>query len=290
MRLVSLTCSNTEIVHSLQLSQCLVGVDDHSDYPKDILAKLPRVGPDLGIDVARVAALEPDVVLASLTVPGHEQVVERLTQAGLPLLVTEPVSVADVCDDVIQIAERLARFPGGEPALERAQAVVAELRAALRSVLPSSGPLCEASPSSGPPRILVEWWPRPVIVPGKDSWVNQQLAAAGAINPMGDRAVKSSPIELQEATLMQPDAVVIAWCGVHLTKYRPSVVYERTEWAELPALKARRVYRVPEAFLGRPSPRLISGVQAFRSIVSDIEAGRPAPEDAIPIGLDVSEV
>ncbi len=300
MRLVSLTCSNTEIVHSLQLSHCLVGVDDHSDYPKDVLAMLPRVGPDLGIDVARVAALKPDLVLASLTVPGHEQVVERLTQAGLPLLVTEPISVADVCQDVLQVAERLAAFPEGAAAPLRARAVVAELEEALR---PSarllsgalSGKLTEALSSEAltevrPPRILVEWWPRPVIVPGKDSWVNQQLAAAGAINPMGERAVKSSPIELHEALAMQPDAVVIAWCGVHLTKYRPSVVYEREAWAELPALRERRVYRVPEAYLGRPSPRLISGVQAFRSIVSDIAAGRPAPEDAIPTGLSVSDV
>jgi len=29
------------------------------------------------------------------------------------------------------------------------------------------------------PSILVEWWPKPVIVPGRLSWVTQMLDAAG---------------------------------------------------------------------------------------------------------------
>src|SRR5471032_3588215 len=96
VRVVSLTCSNTEIACALGCAGYLVGVDDHSDYPVDVVTKLPRVGPDLGIDVARVAALRPDLVLASLTVPGHERVVAELEAAGLPFFAPEPVSLEDV--------------------------------------------------------------------------------------------------------------------------------------------------------------------------------------------------
>ncbi|MEZ4372503.1 MAG: helical backbone metal receptor [Polyangiaceae bacterium] len=280
MRLVSLTCSNTEIVHSLGYAAHLVGVDDHSDYPADVLSKLPRVGPDLSIDAEKVAALEPDLVLASLTVPGHEHVVASLEQQGLPLLVTEPISVEDVYADVRLIAERLAQFPQGTDALARAAQVIAEMR---RELTPAAEPVQR-------PKILVEWWPRPVIVPGRDSWVNQLLEVAGARNPFGSRDVKSTPIEHEEALLDPPDAVVIAWCGVHVDKYRPSKVYEREAWQDMPALKERRVYRVPEAFLGRPSPRLVSGAAAFRSIVADVLEGRAAPDDALPRGMDIRDV
>ncbi|MEE2777527.1 MAG: helical backbone metal receptor, partial [Acidobacteriota bacterium] len=92
MRVVSTACSNTEIVCALGLEELLVGVDDHSDYPADVVAELPRVGPDLGVDVEKVVALEPDLVLASLTVPGHEEVVQSLREAGLNVLAPEPVS------------------------------------------------------------------------------------------------------------------------------------------------------------------------------------------------------
>ncbi|HYG59594.1 MAG TPA: ABC transporter substrate-binding protein, partial [Symbiobacteriaceae bacterium] len=71
-RLVSLCPSNTEIVHALGLTDWLVGVDDWSDFPSAV-TELPRVGPDLSVDIDRVAALQPDLVLASLSVPGMEK-------------------------------------------------------------------------------------------------------------------------------------------------------------------------------------------------------------------------
>ena len=81
MKIASLTCSNTEIVCALGRADWLVGVDNHSDHPADILSGLPRLGPDLGIDVEKLASLAPDLVLASLTVPGHEKVVEAVAAA-----------------------------------------------------------------------------------------------------------------------------------------------------------------------------------------------------------------
>ena len=82
MRVVSLNCSNTEIVHALGMAHALVGVDDDSDWPPDVVTPLPKVGRDLDVRIPDVRALEPDLVLASITVPGHEQVVAGLAHAG----------------------------------------------------------------------------------------------------------------------------------------------------------------------------------------------------------------
>ena len=127
VRVVSLACSNTEIVCALGCADLLVGVDDHSDYPTDVVARLPRVGPDLTPDVEQVAALEPDLVLATLTVPGHERVVAQLEAAGLPYIAPEPVSLDDVYRDIRDIGDRLgvrasARRGGGDASRARAGA------------------------------------------------------------------------------------------------------------------------------------------------------------------------
>jgi iron complex transport system substrate-binding protein len=254
VRIVSLTCSNTEIVCSLGRADDLVGVDDHSDFPVSVVTKLPRVGPDLGVDVARVAALRPDLVLASLTVPGHERVVAELEAAGLPFFAPEPVSLEDVYDDIVQIASRLGVFARG-----------AELVEEMRRAMP------ERPKSTNVPRLLVEWWPKPVIVPGRQSWVHDLIERAGGENPFGARAVKSTPIRDDEAVAAAPDAVIMAWCGVRLEKYRPEVVYRRPAWQHVPALTHRRVFAVAEAFLGRPGPRLVEGYRALRDIVQSME-------------------
>ena len=87
---------------------------------------------------------------------------------------------------------------------------------------------------------------------------------------MRERPVKSAPITDDEAIALSPDAVVISWCGVKPEKYRPDIVYRRPGWRTIPAIEHRRVYCVPEAFLGRPGPRLIEGYRAFRRIVAEV--------------------
>lgn len=257
MRVVSLTCSNTEIVWSLGASALLVGVDDHSDFPPDVVNRLPRVGPDLDIDVAKVAALRPDLVLASLTVPGHERIVERLERAKLPFVATEPVSVNDVYSDVRRVGELLGLG-------ERAGAVIAEMRAAFRP-RPERGGVR--------PVVLVEWWPKPVIVPGAQSWVTDMLAVVGGRNPLGDEPVKSRPITDDEARAIDPDAVVISWCGVRPEKYRPHIVARRPAWQGLRAVQSGRIFPISEAFLGRPGPRLAEGVRALEHVVDACRRG-----------------
>ena len=216
MRVVSLACSNTEIVHALGCAERLVGVDDHSDFPELLVARLPRFGPDLDPDLDRVAALEPDLVLATLTVPGHELVVEALARRGVPFLAPEPVSLEDVYRDIVEIAGRL-----GVP--ERAGPLIAEMCAEL-----SAPP-----PPADAPRVLVEWWPKPVIAPGRRSWATDVLHAAGARGLLEDEEVKSRPLADDEVLRLAPDAFVVSWCGVQPQKYRPDVVLRNPAWAEL---------------------------------------------------------
>jgi len=253
MRVVSLACSNTEIVHALGCADMLVGVDDHSDWPEELVRPLPRLGPDLDIDVAAVEDLRPDLVLATLTVPGHEKVVERLESAGLPFVAPEPVCLADVYTDILEIGALL-----GVP--ERAASVVAGMRAEL------DGP----EPSTDAPTILVQWWPSPVITPGRLSWATDVLHAAGARGVLEDDEVKSRPMTDEEIAERAPDAVVLSWCGVRASKYRPDVVLRNPAWAHLPFVRDERVHCVGEPFLGRPGPRLVEGVRALRSVVATL--------------------
>lgn len=264
MRLVSLACSNTEIVHALGCRHLLVGVDDHSDWPPAVVDPLPKLGPDLEPDVEKVAALEPDLVLATLTVPGHERVVARLEEAGLPFIAPEPVSIPDVYRDIREIAALL-----GVP--ERAEELVAEMRAELGDGGPGpEGSEDAADPSR--PSILVQWWPKPVITPGRLSWATQLIEAAGGRAVLGHEDVKSRPMEDAEVAERVPDAVVLSWCGVHPEKYRPDVVLRNEAWQDLPFVRQRRVYRVGEPYLGRPGPRLVEGVRAMRAIVAELRA------------------
>jgi iron complex transport system substrate-binding protein len=254
MRVVALSCSNTEIVCALGCADFLVGVDDHSDFPADVIGRLPKVGPDLGIDIDKVAALNPDLVLASLTVPGHEQIVAALVRSGLNYVAPEPVSLEDVYRDIRDIAA-LLEVP------QRGQEIIDRMRTRIQ---PATGSICR-------PTLLVQWWPKPVIAPGGLSWVHDLLEAAGARNPLADRAVKSTPLSDEQVAAINADAMILSWCGVKPDKYRPDVIYRRQSWQHLQLVKKKRVYCIPEAYLGRPSPRLLDGYLSLRRIVSKLQ-------------------
>ena len=256
MRVVSLACSNTEIVCALGCADLLVGVDSHSDTPKEVVTRLPKLGPDLNIDIAAVAALKPDLVLTSLTVPGHEKVIAGLEAAGLPYLAPEPVRLADVYGDVLKIARHL-----GVP--ERGERLVREMRSALTERQP------DTKTKRDTPKLLVQWWPKPVIAPGQLSWVDDLIRIAGGQNPLGNEAVKSRPLTDEEVTAINPDAIVLSWCGVAPDKVRPEVVLRNSAWQEVRAVQRGHIYCVPEAYLGRPGPGLMRGFRALQKIVED---------------------
>jgi len=253
MRIVAHTCSNTEIVCALGRGDWLVGVDDHSDYPADTLATLPRIGADLDVNVERIRELEPDLVITSLTVPGHERCLERIIAAGLPYIVTQPTSLADVAADIRRIGEAL-------DARTAAEALASEFDRLLANPAP---------PGPAVP-ILVEWWPKPVIVPGGRSWVNEMLRLAGGCNPWASHDTESIEATTAQVREAAPQAVIMSWCGVTEDKYRPHIVRRREGWEKVPAIREDRIFAVSEAWLGRPGPRLLQGIERLRDIVATL--------------------
>ena len=122
------------------------------------------------------------------------------------------------------------------------------------------------------PSILVQWWPKPVITPGRLSWTTDVIRAAGGRAVLGEEEHKSRPLTDEEVSELAPDAVVLSWCGVQTHKYRPDVVLRNKAWKDLAFVTEGRVYCIGEPYLGRPGPRLVDGVKAMREIVEELRA------------------
>lgn len=247
MRLASLVCSNTEILEVLGLLGQVVAVDSHSDSAG--LEQAVRLGPDQDIDLAKLVAARPDLVLASLSVPGLERVVAAVSEAGLRVLVLDPISPQDIAADIRQVAQACGCPERGETEAERFLAALEEIARESRVAL---------QPWPRPPRVMVEWWPRPIIAATRDSWVTQMLRDLGACNALAERPGRSRPLTLDEVRAAAPDLMTCSWCGVR--KLRPEVMKARGLGAA--------VVCIPESGLGRPGPRLIEGMSALAAALA----------------------
>ena len=126
MRIVSLCPSNTEILFAIGAGKYVVGVVSYSDYPPQV-RELPKVGPDLKVNVDKIKALSPDLVIASLSVPGMERNIEKLSNHNIPFVVLNPQSIEEILNDIV--------FLGSiTKTLERAKSVVDKMRLEIESV------------------------------------------------------------------------------------------------------------------------------------------------------------
>ena len=187
---------------------------------------------------------------------------EGLERERLPLLVLDPLSLSQVSQDIQTVAEALG-------VAHRGAMVVEEMEDSFREVREETA-RDRASPEYRPPKVLIQWWPKPVIGPGRLSWVHDILGLVGAENPLGQDDVRSRPMSDAEVAEVAPEAIVLSWCGIDPRKYRPDVVFRNPAWQEVPALRNGDVHCVPEAYLGRPGPRLTFGARALREVVRSV--------------------
>jgi iron complex transport system substrate-binding protein len=257
-RIVSIAPSNTEILHALGLGRRIVGVDHWSDYPPRVL-RLPRVGSDLRVDVDRVASLKPDLVVASLHVPGMEDNLPAFERAGFAYLALGGTGLDGVWEDMRVIGRYLGREP-------RAEALIAETRARMQRV-------AERCATSGArPRVHWEWSAHPFVA-ARRSWISELLEMAGGQNAYADLDVESVRVSPSEAIARQPDVVVACWCGA---RKPPTVerIIGRPGWQDTPAIRQRRVAVFKEDLFGRPGPRLAQGLEQLEALLRPPSATR----------------
>jgi len=252
-RIVSLTCSNTEILFALGLGSRVVGVDDWSDFPEEV-KRLPRVGPDLKIDMAKVAALRPDLVLASLSVPGMERNLAGLERLGVPFLVLHPTSLDDVFNDIELISEAT-----GVP--EAGGRLIATLQTRIDAVGKRAGEAARR------PTVYWEWWPRPLISPGRQSWIVQMTDLVASDLLFKEVDATSFVVEESQVFGHDPEYVILCWCGTLQKTMSTTKVADRPGWNTLRAVQARRIHCLPEDLYGRPGPRLAEGLERLAQIV-----------------------
>jgi len=251
-RVVSIAPSNAEIVGGLAAADLLVGVESSTDFPPEVTG-LPRLGPDLHVDMEALAALKPDLVLASLTVPGMERNIAALDALGLPMLVTAPQSLEGIQEDLLRVGAAIGREQAAREAVARMERSLSAL---------------EAGRPAGPPvRVLLQWWHQPIFTPGEACWSNALIERAGGVNVFRGLPGQSAQVTPEAVAEADPEVIFLSWCGVPREKLNPRRVLRRADLASVTAVREGRVYALDEALVGRPGPRVVQGIARMAELL-----------------------
>lgn len=241
MRIISICPSNTELLAFLDAEHLLVGIDDFSDWPKSI-TELPRLGPDLSIRMDELEALKPDLVLASLSVPGMEKNIEELVKRNIPHLILDPQSLEEIGEDLLTVGKACGIDAG--PVYQEYQSAIEEIKN--RSVKAESRP-----------SLYWEWWPKPVFTPGNVNWLTQISGITGGRNVFADIESANVQTDWEDVRKRNPDFILLAWVGIMTSKVKPELLKKRPGWTDMQGFE--NIHIMEEELFCRPSPRLIEG-------------------------------
>ncbi|MED1722895.1 cobalamin-binding protein [Brevibacillus parabrevis] len=253
MRIVSICPSNTEILYYLGLHEHVVGLDDHSDWPLE-WQHLPRVGPDLTIDMERVAALRPDLVVASLSVPGMEKNVEALQALGLSHIVLNPQRIGEIAADIRLVGEATGFH-------KQAEQLAAHFDERIESIRQQTASCTQR------PKLYWEWWPNPIYTPGQANWLTDVSEIAGAVNVFSDFPVANVKATREMVQERDPDHICVVWCGIELKRIKRETITGRPEWSQMTAIQKDQVHLLEEGLYCRPSPRILDGLEQLVKLI-----------------------
>lgn len=192
-RVVSLVSGLTEAIVAMGLGGRLAGVSAYcSRYVPT--AGLPVAGDYLKIDVEKLRALRPDLVLMTSGV--QLGLARKMAQAGIPVYVLPlPDSLGGILENIRKLGALLGEM---EAAHELAERLILEA-AALRSSRPAVRP-----------RVYAElWFGRHPRMAGGLSFVQDILELAGGVNILRSSAAGYLALNLPAVAAARPEAVVV---------------------------------------------------------------------------------
>lgn len=247
LRVVSLAPHTTEMVAFLGEEKRLVGLDSASDFPVQ-LKNLPKVGDYLRVDLERLLVLKPDLVLAwgSGTSPDQLQTLRKL---GVPVFVSEPLSLALVASNMVRLSALLGQSPQALRRIEAWKSSMAALRA--------------RHAGAKPVRVFYQIWREPLMTLSGKHVVSEVIRLCGGQNVFDALPVLAPTVGTEAVLQANPD--VIFSSGTQLQLDFLQATWGR--WPQLQAVRNKQLAVVPPDVLVRNGPRLLEATQAVCALL-----------------------
>lgn len=235
-RVITLAPALTELAFAAGIKP--VAVSAYSDYPP-AANQLEQVANWQGINVERILALKPDVVLAWREGNPQRQV-DQLSAFGIKIIWINPVTVKGVADSLRQLK---AWSPHPEEAEHAAQALADQQQALFKryASLPKK-------------KVFLQFGQRPLFTASGNTLQNEILQLCGGENIFADSRVAWPQVSREQVLIRKPQIVVT------------------TDAKRLPEVEAfwRPQLRVPaiavnEDWFSRPGPRIMLAAQQICS-------------------------
>ncbi len=195
LRIVSLAPGATEMLFAAGGGSQVIATVEYSDEPP-AARQVPRIGDVAAVDLERLVALHPDVVIAwpAGTNPAQRAKIARL---NIPIYEQQVARLAELADSV----RRLGLLTGTEADAARAAQDIDVRLASLKAAYLKN---------AAHPTVLLQVWNRPIYTVGGRQLMSDALEICGARNLFADLPEAGPVVDTEAVIGRDPDIIVAA--------------------------------------------------------------------------------
>jgi ABC-type Fe3+-hydroxamate transport system substrate-binding protein len=249
-RIVSLVPSITEILFALGRGEAVAGCTIFCTQPPEEVASKPRVGGEKNPKLDMIRELGADLVVANIEENVREHI-ETLRAWGIPVFVTYPRGVTGG----IQLVRDLGTVTG---AVEQAAEMAAGLERHLES---TRARLAERRRA----RVFCPIWRKPYMTINGDTYMHDMLSVCGGDNIFAGRATRYPEVSLDEVADAQPEVILLP---DEPYRFRRAHMADFAPYAEIPAVRDRRIHLVDGTLLSWYGPRIARALATLPQLLT----------------------
>ncbi len=245
MRIISLTPATTEILFELGLDKEIVGVSSYCTWPVKARSK-EKVGSFSNPNIEKIIMLKPDLVI--LTGMEQEYIKDILSRLNIKYINVDPANINELILSIEELGSVTGTSFQAKVLADNIRSVMNRLKRMNYNVLRSERP-----------KVYMEIWHDPIMCPGKNSFVDDMIEAAGGINITADLNRSYSRIDPEQVILRDPDMIILAY--MKPDDWVEKIFAKRLGWEDVSAIKEGNIFTDinPDIIL-RPGPRVASGL------------------------------
>ncbi|MPQ60480.1 cobalamin-binding protein [Duganella sp. FT27W] len=240
-RIVAMSPHVTELLFAAGGGERIVGAVTYSDYP-EAAKKIPRIGTNRQIDMERVIAMKPDLIVAWMHGSSERQI-DTLRQLGIPIFHSEPLKLDGIADNV----QRLGQLLGTENV---AQPAAAQIRAQFAA-------LAKQYASRPPVRMFYQVWDKPLYTLSSGSIVTDAMRVCGGVNIFADLKVTAPVVSIEGVLQADPEAIF----GTAEKDYGGVTLWK--QYTTMKAVRNGNLFTLDGELLNRAGPRMVDGTRAM---------------------------
>ncbi|MFH1044071.1 MAG: cobalamin-binding protein [Pseudomonadota bacterium] len=240
-RIISLTPHVTELLFAAGAGGHVVGTVEFSNYPR-AAQRIARIGDSAQLDLERIVALKPDLVVAWRNGNAQRQL-DKLLRLGIPVFYNEPRRLADIARAI----EQLGRLAGTESVALPAASAFAAGAAALRRRYTGRSPVT----------VFYQIWDKPLMTVNGDHLISDVIGLCGGHNVFADLKPLTPEISMEAVLAADPEAIG----GVTAEPGQAGNLDLWKKWPRQKAVARGNLFVISSDLISRNTPRILDGAE-----------------------------